>query len=470
MSQKIQPLADDFATPTLDQWRALAGKTAPEGLIEKLAWRTADGLEVAPLHTAQDAAQPLAARPAPAADPSRPWDLRAPLNAAEPADAAAEAREHLEHGAASVLLVCDPAAADHVAVNDADDLARALEGVLPEAAPVALDAGARGSLAANWLAVWAKGAPAAPLAFHLDPLSAAARDEGLDGAAMLAEAAQTAARHAPAYPRASLFMASGRFAHEAGGSEAQELGAMAASAVAALKALEAAGLAPDQALPRIVLGLSSDAEYFTGIAKLRAARAIWARIAAACGAPQVPARIEARSSRRMLARMDRWTNLLRLTAAAFGAGVGGADAVILDPFDQPLGPPTPLARRQLRNIQLVLMEEAHLGRVADPAGGAWFLERLTADLARAGWDVFQKLEADGGLLAGCGRLADEVAEAREARAARLAAGDAVMIGVNAFPDPAEPPPPPPPAPAPGGRFAPVRLAAPFETAAAEAAR
>lgn len=468
MPQKIQPLADDFTPPTLEQWRALAGKSAPEGLIERLAWRTADGLEVAPLHTAEDAVRPLGARPAPAADPSRPWDLRAPLCTAEPVEAAAEAREHLEHGAASVLLACDPAAPDHTPVRDGDDLARALEGVLPEAAPVALDAGAAGAEAANWLAVWAKGAPAAPLAFHLDPLSAAARDPELDGAGLLAEAAQAAARHAPAYPRASLFLASGRFAHEAGGSEAQELGAMAASAVAALRALEAAGLAPDQALPRIVLGLSADAEYFTTLAKLRAARAIWARIATACGV-EAPARIEARSSRRMLARMDRWTNLLRLTAAAFGAGVGGAEAVILDPFDQPLGPPTPLARRQLRNIQLVLMEEAHLGRVADPAGGAWFLERLTDDLARAGWAAFRRLEAEGGLVAGFDRLAAEVASVRTAREAALEAGEAVMIGVNAFPDAAEPPPPPA-GPPPTGRFAPVRLAAPFEAAATEVAR
>lgn len=467
MPQISQPLADDFATPTLDQWRALAGKSAPDGRVERLAWRTADGLEVAPLHTAEDAAAPLAARPAPAGDASRPWDLRAPLTAPSPAEANAEALEHLSHGAASLLVRCDPAAPDRTAVDSGDDLARVLDGVLLELAPVAVDAGLAGAEAANWLAVLAKGAPEAPLAFHLDPLSAVARRGG-DAARPLNEAAQTAARHAPAYPRASLFMASGRFVHEAGGSEAQELGAMAASAVTYLRALADTGMAPAQALGRIVLGLSADAEYFTTIAKLRAARAIWSRLAAACGA-DVPARIEARSSRRMLARLDPPTNLLRLTAAGFGAGVGGADAVALDPFDQPLGPPSPLARRQLRNIQLVLMEESHLGRVADPAGGSWFLERLTQDLARAGWAVFQRLEAGGGLAAGLDGLVDEVARTHAAHEAALASGEAVMVGVNAWPDASAAPPPPAPPP-PAGRFAPVRLAAPFEAAAAEAAR
>ena len=84
-------------------------------------------------------------------------------------------------------------------------------------------------------------------------------------------------------------------------------------------------------------------------------------------------------------------NLLRLTAAGFAAAVGGADALVLEPFTQPLGRPTPFARRQARNAQLVLMEESGLVRVADPAGGAWFLEAQTDQLARAAWALFQQI-------------------------------------------------------------------------------
>jgi methylmalonyl-CoA mutase len=188
------------------------------------------------------------------------------------------------------------------------------------------------------------------------------------------------------------------------------------------------------AFARTVLGLSVDGEYFSGIAKLRAARALWARLTAACGV-NVPARIEARSSRRMLSKLDPWVNLLRLTAAGFAAATGGADAVVLEPFTRPLGHPTPFARRQARNTQLVLMEEAHLGEVADPAGGAWFLETRTDDLARVAWTVFQGIEREGGIVAALesGVLAGRIAEVRKARFTDVMKRKAGLVGASEFP-------------------------------------
>ncbi len=476
----MKNLAENFPVPTYDQWRALAEKGLKGAPFERLVSRTADGLTVQPLYVAEPDAPALAARPAPSGDVRRPWDLRSWVEHPDPAEANRRALEELSHGAGSLLLRLDPTGAAGVAVGAMEDLGQVLDGVLLDVAPVALDAGFLGAEAANWLAVLAKGAPEARLAFHLDPLSAFAVAGVSEGAieGHVAAAAQTAARHAGAYPRASLFQASGRFVHEAGGAAPLELGVMAAAAVAYLRALDAAGLSPDEALDRLVLGLSVDARYFAGIAKLRAARAIWARIAQVCGGGG-PARIEARASRRMLAALDPWSNLLRLTAAGFGAGVGGADAVVLEPFTRPLGAPDPLARRQARNTQLVLMEEAHLGRVADPAGGAFFIEQLTDELARAGWAVFQRIEAAGGLAAALasGLVADQAARDREALQAAVAGGDLPVIGVTVFPDPDQAPVPvetlsPRPVEAPDVRQAgddgrcppltPIRLPEPFE--------
>jgi len=303
---------------------------------------------------------------------------------------------------------------------------------------VALDAGWMGPDAANWLAVIAKGSPNAPLAFHMDPISAFA-EQGVSPGALsvhLNAAAQSAGRHAGAYPRATAFLASGRTAHEAGGTEAQELALMAASAAAYVRVLmDDEGFSAADAFARIVLGLSAGKDVLLTIAKLRAARAIWARMAEIAGADPV-ARIEARSSRRMLSRRDAWTNQLRLTAAGFAAGVAGADAVVLEPFTRPLGLAPDLARRQARNTQLVLMEEAALGRVADPAGGAWTLEALTDDLARAGWAAFQAIEAEGGVVESlkAGRFQQEVAAARDARMAAVAEKRSPLLGVTVFPN------------------------------------
>ena len=477
----MKSLSPDFPVPSFADWRALAEKGLKGAPFETLIGRTADGLAIQPLYAADPDRAVLRARPGLSGDRDRPWDLRILVNHPEPARANALAHDALTSGAASLLLRLDPSGETGVAAGSQDDLARALDGVLLDLAPVALDAGFMGAEAANWLAVLAKGAPEAPLAFHLDPLSAFAREGASAGpvAAHVNAAAQAGARHAGAYPRASLFLASGRFVHEAGGTEAQELGVMAAAVVAYLRALEAAGIAPAEGLRRIVLGLSADARYPLQIAKLRAARAIWARIAEACGS-DAPAVIELRSSARMLADRGVHNNLLRLTAAAFAGAVGGAQAVVLDPFTAPLGGDNPLARRQARNTQLILMEESHLGRVADPAGGAFFFEQMTDDLARAGWARFRAIEAEGGLAAALlsGSLSDDVALAREALIASTRDGSAPILGVSLYPADEDPvtidPRPAHAVPAPdvrqGGpddacsRFAPVRLSDHVEAA------
>lgn len=449
MTRKPLSLSEGFAEPSIDAWRAAATKTAPDSRFEALVRRTLDGIAVEPLYGAWNAGEPAGPRRAPAADTTRPWDLRSRLFAGSPAEANRQALADLTGGAASVLIPVVESG-----IGSADDLAAALDGVLLELASVALDGGEAAVDAANWLAVAAKGSPQAKLAFHLDPVSTIARQ----GSDLFDAAVQTTMRHQAAYPAAELFLASGRFVHEAGGTEAQELAAMLASGVTYARALESAGLKADEALRRVTLGLSADNMTFLTLAKTRAARMLWGRVCEASGVA-VPARIEARSSRRMLSAADPWTNLLRLTAAAFGAGAGGADAVVLDPFDVTAGTPSQLALRQARNIQLVLMEEAHLGRVADPAGGSWFVESLTRELAEAAWAKFQEIEAGGGIVNGLDRLADEVAAARAERDAGLKDGKAQMIGVSVHrPGDAKPIQ----ARFETGRFAPVSLTAAFE--------
>ncbi len=143
----------------------------------------------------------------------------------------------------------------------------------------------------------------------------------------------------------------------------------------------------------------------------------------------------------MLAGLDPWTNMLRLTSAGFGAAIGGADVIVMGAHTDALARHLAFfARRQARNTQLVLMEESHLGRVADPAGGAWFLDKLTDDLARAAWEKFQAIEVVGGLAAALAsestRLASpapprsRLPRPRQARVKGIA-------GVSEFPDLAE---------------------------------
>lgn len=437
-------LADDFPDQTQAAWLRLVEKTLKGVALDSLVHSTADRIEIQPLYGPEPSACPPLG---PIAKPGQDshWDIRTLCQAPNAAEANRLLLADLDGGAASALVVVESGQGDGVTLRDAADLAQTLDGVFIDLAPVALDAGFLGPLASDWLARAAKAAPQAPLAFHLDPLGAFARMGVSRGplAAHLASAAQAAARHHITYSKASLFLASGRVVHEAGGSDAQELAFMTAAAAAYARAGVEAGLTLQAALKGMVLGASVDAEYFAGMAKLRAIRLLWDRLTSAFGV-EAPAVIEARSSRRMLSKMDSATNLIRLTVANFAAAVGGADAIVLDPFTQPFGAPGDLARRQARNIQLVLMEEAHLGRVQDPGRGAWFIEDYSRKLAQAAWRRFQDIEGRGGLARALidGSLAEDIAVVRSHRRAAFATQTAKLVGVNLHRNAADIPPPP----------------------------
>lgn len=462
-----------FPTPSPADWRVLAEKALKDRPLESLVHLDPDGLAIRPLYAAATGGQPVFA-PRPSDAEGRAWDVRTLVEGDDAAAVNAAVLADLEGGAASVLL-------RGAVLSDSEPLSRALEGVALELAAVGLDAGLDGPDAANSLAVAAKGSPRAKLMFHMDPLSAfaeaGAAPRAIDEHLMLA--ANTAARHAGAYPEASFFLAGGRVVHEAGGSIAQELGFAAANAVALAKAAIAAGMTAEAALKGTVLGLSLDQEYFDGLAKVRALRLMWRTLSRAFGV-ETPAVIEARSSRRMLAARDPWPNLLRLTAAGYAGAVGGADAVVLDGLSRANGRSDAFARRQARNTQAVLMEEAHLGRVDDPAAGSWFLDARTRDLAEAGWTEFQRIEGEGGLVVALrtGDIQDRVAAARAEREAALASGASQLVGVTKFVDPDPRPAPfeaePGGPPQAGGDacdpLTPIRLAAAFETQQWEADR
>lgn len=337
----------------------------------------------------------------------------------------------LENGAASVLLSGE-------VVKDAGKLATALEGVALELAPVAVEADFDGVKAGEALDAVAKASPRAKLSFHLDPISAYARGGGApeEFAKIVSEAGTQAAEWANTYPEARLFLASGKVAHEAGSSIGQELAFALSSAVLYVKELVSAGVPVERALSSVTLGVAVDQQYFDGLAKVRALRILWSNVSKAFGA-DVPAQIEARSSRRMLAARDPWPNMLRLTAAGFAGAVGGADIVVLDGFTRAAGLPDDFARRQARNTQLILMEESNLGRVDDPASGSWYLDARTRELAEAAWIEFQAYEAEGGII---GALEGHIIQPRITRAREFAEkayqnGAAQIIGVTKFVDP-----------------------------------
>src|SRR6476646_4400891 len=136
--------------------------------------------------------------------------------------------------------------------------------------------------------------------------------------------------------------------------------------------------------------------------------------------------------------------MLRTTVAAFSAGAGGADTVVVQPFDVAIpggfpGISTSFSRRIARNTQLLLLEESHVGRVLDPAAGSWFVEDLTEQLAEQAWEHFQQIEAHGGFAEARDFVATQIAEVRERRTDDINHRRTALTGVNEYPNLAEPP-------------------------------
>ncbi|MEU3372590.1 methylmalonyl-CoA mutase subunit beta [Streptomyces sp. NPDC006660] len=448
-------LAAEFPDATLEQWHSLvagvlrkSGKEASgEAAEDALSTALEDGLRTRPLYTAHttapDAASPglsgLSGAPgfpgfAPFVRGSRPegntasgWDVRQQHTVGDGPTVLAD----LENGVTSLWLVLGEGG------FPVSSLGRVLDGVHLDLAPVVLDAGRDVEAAAGELLRLYEerglAKDAARGSLGADPLGHQARTgEELD----FAPTASLALRCAEQYPGLRALTVDALPHHEAGGSAAQELGASLSAGVAYLRELTDAGLSVQQACGQLEFRYAASADQFLTIAKLRAARRLWARVAEVCGAPGAGAqRQHAVTSPVMMTRRDPWVNMLRTTLATLAAGVGGADAVTVLPFDHALGLPDAFARRIARNTSTILIEESHLSRVIDPAGGSWYVERLTDELAHAGWEFFRRLEGLGGLGAALrsGELGADLAATWRERGTRLAKRREPITGVSEFP-------------------------------------
>ncbi len=248
-----------------------------------------------------------------------------------------------------------------------------------------------------------------------------------------------------------------------GAGTAQEIGLALATMSQHLRDAETANIAPDVALSRMTLTLAAETDFFVTIAKMRAARFVWHNFAKALGAKaaQIKPRLHAITDLRSFSDIDPWVNILRATVASMGAGIAGVDWLGVMPCSASSAADNDLTRRIARNTHIILQEESHIGHVSDAAGGSWYVEQLTRDVAANAWQEFQKIEAAGGLAKAVRgtMLDDALAAQREAMAKQVDNRAMPLIGVSEFPDIEAAPLPPNISPYASKQF---RLAAPFE--------
>jgi methylmalonyl-CoA mutase len=428
----VPSLFTEFPPPAPTDWRRVAEESLEGASFEKkLVTRTPEGIDLQPIYSRADAG--LAAGEWPGLPPygrgasalgqrAHGWQICQELPYGHPEEFNAALLRDLNGGQNSVNLLFDLATRLGLDPDEArpgevggcglslatlDDLTRALRGVDLGAVPVYAPAGISAlPLTAMFLAALAEQG-LKPTALHgailADPVSEwvgrgtlpSDLDAAYDDMAVLTDWATRSGS-----PLRTVGVAANHWA-DAGGSAVHELAFGLATGVDYLRALGTRHIAPGRAAPRFLFTFSSGSQFFMEVAKFRAVRLLWERAVSAAGAPAGSGRLafHARTSLWNKTVLDPHVNLLRTTTEAFAAVIGGCASLHVAPFDECHRVPDDFSRRLARNIQLILAEECQLGRVVDPAGGSWYVESLTRQLAAKAWALFQDIERRGGMVA-----------------------------------------------------------------------
>jgi len=473
MIEKDLKVLDDFPPDSYDSWKAQAVADLKGVPFEKkMITHTYEGIDIQPIYTPESwpsandpsgfpGSPPYTRGTTPLGHSVDGWDVRQEVLHPEPTEVNRIVLEELDNGVTSIELKLDAVASagldaddpesvelcgrDGVMVYSLGDLDEALKDVQMDVVPVSLEAGAAFLPAAALLAaLWDERALEGSKilgAFNADPLGTLMRDgallQPLDVALLhMTDLAAWTTRH---LPNVSSIRVSTAVYHNAGADSVQDLAFAMGTAVEYLRGMTAAGLEFDAAVRQIAFYETVGCRFFQSIAKLRALRKLWAKVIEVCGANVNAAsglRLIVETSRRVMTHRDPWVNLLRNTAASFTGAVAGADAIITLPMDAAAGLSVESTRRLARNTQLILQEECQLNQTVDPAGGSWFLEKLTDEMAEKAWSLFRQIEGQGGMIkaAASGWISDQIRAIETRREQDIATRKAAITGVSAHPD------------------------------------
>ena len=427
-----------------ESWEAAASAALKGRDLADLTTRTFDGIERIPLYTQQrngtvrkedDLPGGAAfARGSRASGNVLGWEVRQ-SHFAMRHDVNAHILSDLENGATAITLKGAP---DEIGI-----LESIVQGVHLDLAPIHLSPQSSLKQAAALLTVCESKSDDPDLLRNnlgLDPLGRLART----GHSVLSldqeveRCVEMAAEVASHYPHMTPISIDGSVWAGAGASDSQELGAVLSAGVLWVRALLAAGFDIDEVPNKMEVTLTAGPDQFMTTAKIRAARVCWAQVMSACGATptKAPIAIHAETLQAMMTKTDSWVNMLRTTAACFAAAVGGADSITVAAFDSATGLSDDIALRLARNTQLILQEETKLSSVIDPAGGSWYVEELTDQLAYSAWRVFQDLESQGGLGSAllAGHWQESLAKTRSERLKAIANRSMALTGTSEFPN------------------------------------
>jgi methylmalonyl-CoA mutase len=463
------PGFSEFSPASYEAWRSAAEKTLKGAPFEKkLVSRTYEGIELQPLYRQEDIERlphldslpgftPYVRGSHPLGHTEKPWEVAQEYAYSTPGALNEALLADLGRGLTAVNLSLDPATRlgldvdaapaesvgrGGVSVSSLDDLGKALNRIDLEATPLFVQAGAMGLPFAALLVALVRKQAKSPERLRgcvgMDPLGVLGRDGNTPRSLERSydEIAQFTSWAIANAPQLQTISVASHPYHDAGGTVTQELAFALATGVEYLRAMQARGLSIDEVAPRMRFVLSISSQCFMEIAKLRAARPLWAKAVKAFGGGEQAQKLSthARTSTWNKTKYDPYVNMLRTTVEAFAGVIGGCDSLHVGPFDEIARLPDEFSRRIARNTHIILREECHVDRTVDPAGGSWYVETLTHTVAKKAWETFQEVEKQGGmykaLLAGFPQ--SQVAGIAAQRAKSIAARKDIFVGTNMY--------------------------------------
>lgn len=469
-----QRLLEEFEPHTYEQWKDAAEALLKGKPFDKLLITpTYEGFSLNPIYRREDIADLPHLKTAPgignrvrASQPggyrAQPWQISQEYTASTPSDFSKQASKDLCLGVTELNVVLDKPtrngidadadAAESVGVcglslATLDDFSKAFDQVHLEMAPVAIQAGNSGLAIAAALTAQTENKELDMSylsgSIECDPYKTLADGDTLPFSLDMAfdEMAALTNFGLAKFSGVQTISINTLPYHKGGASSVQEIAYALATGVDYTRAMVARGIDAADALSHTRVNLQIGSQFFIEIAKFRAFRLLWSRMAEAFGAPEEKrsVHLHARTGVWNKTEYDPYVNMLRTTTEGFSAVVGGVDSLCVLPFDAIIREPDEFARRTARNIQNVLLEECDLTKVIDPAGGSYAVETLTHQIAEEAWKLFQEIEKAGGMFAALKAELPQkgCAETHAARMKNIARRKDILVGTNQYPNATE---------------------------------
>lgn len=450
MDQNNEKLFGTFPPVSTSEWEArITDDLKGADYQKKLIWKTTEGFEVKPYYRDEDTQGIAFMNAAPGEYPyvrgnhtqSNDWQIRQDIETDDIEEANRLAVDAIKRGATGLGLVAEDLSAE----KDVEELLKGIS--LPD---VALHFGAAASyptlikLIAAYIKSQKLAAEKIQGSFDFDPISYLLlngdfwKSEKSD----MAEVATMVKLGKELMPSMKVINVNGHYFNSAGATMVQELGFALASGAEYLTLAAKAGIPVDDVAQRMMFSFGVGSNYFMEIARLRAARLLWAKIVEQYKPENTASMqmwIHSNTSAWNKTLFDPYVNLLRTTTEAMSAILGGTQSLSILPFDTFYKDPDEFSNRLARNQQIILKEEVYLDKVVDPSAGSYYIENLTQLIAEAAWKVFLQIEEKGGMIEAvkAGFVQDLVEKSAGQRLDDIANRRIIQLGTNQYPNPEE---------------------------------